>query len=220
MDTKEEIHEVPDRRTMAKSRLESFSDGVIAIIITIMVFDLKLQEFPAHFSRQEVWEALWALLPKLGAYTISFVVLGIMWLNHHILFNQIRYSTSSLVWFNHHLLFWMSLIPLPTAFLERHPVLPEANMFYGIILGMNALAFTLLRWYAAVRAQLMPDERIFHISNIVSTVLYFLAAGLAFVNIYLSYLIFIGIPIWYFLPDRIGGRQEKMSRLGRRLSHK
>lgn len=190
---------------MNKSRIEAFSDGVIAIIITVMVFDLKLPELAAGFSDQDVWKAFMGLLPKLGAYTMSFVVLAIMWLNHHAMFEMIRHSTSPLVWYNHHLLFWMSLIPLPTAFLANHPTLPQASMFYGLVLGGNALGFALLRWYAAVKTNLMPYHPRYHRSNLISTTLYLAAAGLAFVSVYLSYLIFIAIPVWYFLPEKLHG---------------
>ncbi|MBK8922022.1 MAG: DUF1211 domain-containing protein [Saprospirales bacterium] len=193
---------------MNKNRIEAFSDGVIAIIITVMVFDLKIPEIAAGFSDQEAWGALLKLLPKLGAYIMSFVVLGIMWLNHHAMYDLIERSTSHLVWYNHHLLFWMSLIPLPTAFLAAHPLLPQACMFYGLVLGGNALGFTLLRWYAAVKRKLMPYHPRYHQSNILSTALYFSAAALAFVSVYLSYLIFIAIPVWYFLPDKLHQQVE------------
>ena len=188
---------------MNKNRIEAFSDGVIAIIITIMVFDLKIPELAAGFSEQDAWDTLWGLMPKLAAYTMSFVVIGIMWLNHHALFDLIRQSNSSLVWYNHHLLFWMSLIPLPTAFLALHPLLPQACMFYRLVLSGAALGFTLLRWYAASRAQLMPYHHRYHQSNLFGTGLYLSSALLAFVSPYLSYLIFIDVPIWYFLPDRL-----------------
>lgn len=188
---------------MNKNRIEAFSDGVIAIIITVMVFDLKLPELATGYSNPEVWKAFAALLPKLGAYTMSFVVVAIMWLNHHAMYDHIAYSTSHLVWYNHHLLFWMSLIPLPTAFLANHPDLPQACMFYGLVLGGNALAFTLLRWYAAVKRKLMPFHPRYHRSNMLSTTLYFSSAALAFVSVYLSYLIFIAIPLWYFLPEKL-----------------
>ncbi len=187
---------------MNKNRIEAFSDGVIAIIITVMVFDLKIPEVAAGFSEKDLWLSLLDLLPKLGAYTMSFVVLGIMWLNHHMMFDQVRHSTSRLVWCNNHLLFWMSLIPLPTAFLASHPLMPQACMFYGIVLGGSALAFTLLRSYAAV-AELMPHHRRYHSSNLIATAAYFSSAPLAFISPYLSYLIFIAIPVWYFLPDKL-----------------
>lgn len=106
---------------MNKNRLEAFSDGVIAIIITIMVLELHVPEWEDHGDDQAVWIALFALVPQLFSYLLSFVVVAILWLNHHALFDKIPHSTSKLVWYNAFLLFAMSLIPLPTAFLAKQP---------------------------------------------------------------------------------------------------
>jgi uncharacterized membrane protein len=187
---------------LTKSRIEAFSDGVIAIIITIMAFDLKLQELPANFTDADVMTSLWGVVPKILSYSLSFIVLAIMWLNHHTMFDKLPHSTAKLVWYNMFLLFAMSLIPLPTAFLAAHPFLPQAVMFYGFVLSLNAFGFYLMRRYVEVDAKLLPYNPIVQKSNIVSTALYLLSIPLAFVSVYLSFLIFIGIPIWYFLPDR------------------
>lgn len=82
---------------LSKNRIEAFSDGVIAIIITIMAFDLKIVELTKEFTEQDVWQALLAVVPKVLSYTLSFVVVAIMWLNHHVLFDKIAHSTSKLV---------------------------------------------------------------------------------------------------------------------------
>ncbi|HLP92593.1 MAG TPA: TMEM175 family protein [Saprospiraceae bacterium] len=187
---------------LTKNRIEAFSDGVIAIIITIMAFDLKVPELRTDAVQQDVWETLWSVVPKVLSYMLSFVVLAIMWLNHHILFDKIPHTTIKMVWYNMFLLFAMSLIPMPTHFMASHPFLPEAVMFYGLILFLNALGFFLLRRYVEVQAQLIPYNAMVQKSNLISTLLYFLSIPLAFVSVYLSFLIFIGIPVWYFLPDR------------------
>ena len=93
----------------------------------------------------------------------------------------------------------MSLIPLPTAFLAAHPFLPQAVMFYGLVLSLNSLGFALLRW----QAKLLPYNRFVQRSNAISLMLYISSIPLAFVSVYLSFAIFIGIPIWYFLPDKL-----------------
>jgi uncharacterized membrane protein len=187
---------------LTKNRIEAFSDGVIAIIITIMAFDLKVPELRADFSSPDVWNALWTVVPKVLSYMLSFVILAIMWLNHHVLFDKIPHTTSKLVWYNMFLLFAMSLIPMPTNFMAAHPFLPEAVMFYGFVMFLNALGFFMLRRYVEVSARLIPYNAIVQRSNMVSTILYFLSIPLSFVSPYLSFLIFIGIPVWYFLPDR------------------
>lgn len=188
---------------MSKSRLEAFSDGVIAIIITIMAFDLKIPELAQNFTDRDVWQALLAVLPKVLSYSLSFVVLAIMWLNHHALFDRIPNSTSKLVWYNMYLLFAMSLVPMPTNFLAAHPTLPQAVMLYGFVMTLNSSGFLLMRRYVEVEAKLTAHNPKYHKSNFISFLLYFSTIPLALVSVYLSFLIFIGIPIWYFLPDRL-----------------
>ena len=187
---------------MSKNRIEAFSDGVIAIIITIMVLELHIPELKESFNDNEVWDALLSLVPKLFAYLLSFIVVAIMWLNHHSLFDKIPHSTSKLVWYNAFLLFSMSLIPLPTAFIAKYPYLHQAAAFYGAIMFMNALAFYLMRRYIEVDEKLIPFNKMVQKSNLISTSLYLLSIPASFISIYLSYIIFIGIPIWYFIPDK------------------
>jgi uncharacterized membrane protein len=187
---------------LTKNRIEAFSDGVIAIIITIMVFDLKVQDLPNDFTNTDVWKVLLGIVPKLLAYSLSFIVLAIMWLNHHSLFDKIPHSDSKLIWHNTFLLFTMSLIPLPTAFLAQHPTLYQATMLYGFVMFLNAFAFYLMRRYVEVVAKFIPYNKKVQHSNIISTSLYLMSIPLAFVSVYVSFIIFVGIPIWYFLPEK------------------
>lgn len=187
---------------MNKSRIEASSDGVIAIIITIMVLELHIPELKDNFNGQDAWQALFSLLPRLFSYLLSFIVVAILWLNHHSLFDKIPHSTAKLVWYNAFLLFTMSLIPLPTAFVARYPTLTHASVFYGVVMLLNSFAFYLMRRYIEVEAKLLPYNSMIQRSNLVSVCLYLLSVPLAFVSIYLSFIIFIGIPLWYFLPDK------------------
>lgn len=181
---------------MNKNRIEAFSDGVVAIIITVMVFDLEIPEMAAGFSDAKVWSALRGLLPKLAAYTLSYVILAIMWINHHAMFDKIPHSTPALVWYNALLLFAMSLIPLPTTFLASQPLLPQAVMFYGAVMSFNSISFLLLRRYVELKAGMVQYNQIVHRSNFISVMLYLLSMPLAFVSVYLSFAIFIAIPVW------------------------
>ena len=190
------------------SRTEAFSDGVIAIIITIMVLELKIPELNAEAESAAIRHAFLHLVPELLAYLLSFVVLGILWLNHHVLFEKLPHVSSTLVWYNAVLLFSMSLIPLPTAFLARHPLLPAASMLYAGVMFLNAFAFFLLRRYVEVRARLLPYNPRVHRSNMVSTLLYLAAIPLSLLSVYISFVIFIGIPLWYFLPDALHKNQH------------
>lgn len=187
---------------MNKNRIEAFSDGVIAIIITIMVLELKIPSLREHFTDEDATRALTSLVPKILAYLLSFVVVGILWINHHALFDKIPYSTSRLVWHNAFLLFVMSLIPLPTAFIADHPLHHQAVIFYGVVMFLNAIAFYFMGRYVEIDLKLIPHNKMVQRSNIISVSLYLLSIPLAWVSVYFSYLIFIGIPIWYFLPDK------------------
>ena len=130
------------------NRVESFSDCVISIVITIMVFSIKLPDNVIHLSNKRELKELLVLTPQLIAYLFSFTVLGIMWLNHHHLFHMIRKADEKFLWLNLHLLFWLSLIPFPTYLLGEAPFLSYSAAIYGVILFMASFAFMLLRRYA------------------------------------------------------------------------
>ncbi len=123
---------------MTTSRLEAFSDGVIAIIVTIMVLELRP---PA----QPTWPALFRVAPVFISYALSFLVVAIMWVNHHHMIHIVRQVTARLLWSNLNLLFWMSLVPFVTEFVGKNYREPMAVALYGLDLTMCAAAFYLLR---------------------------------------------------------------------------
>jgi uncharacterized membrane protein len=130
--------------SVGTERIAAFSDGVIAIIITIMVLELKLSEDAA---KGEVWSSfLIPLAPKLAIYALSFVIVGALWVNHHQLLAVVRRVTPQLMWMNLLLLFFMSLIPLATGFLGEHPQLARAVSFYALIMTLSSAIFGLLRY--------------------------------------------------------------------------
>jgi len=187
------------------SRIEAFSDGVIAIIITIMVFDLKLQDIPTDKS---VWSELLKLTPKFISYVISFLMLAIMWVNHHQLFHQIKHTDRKLLWYSIHLLFWMSIIPFGTNFIGANPILWQSSFFYGIIFFMSAFSFTMLRNYV-IKNNLLHDSinKKAHIKirnkNRLAISIYLLGAFLSLVSVYLSFALFLVVPTMYFIPEKI-----------------
>jgi uncharacterized membrane protein len=187
------------------NRIEAFSDGVIAIIITIMVFDLKLPEGNEHIS---MWMALRPLLPKLLSYTLSFLVLAIMWVNHHQIFHQVHQTDRSLLWHNIHLLFWMSLIPFATNTIGNRPLQPESTLLYGIVFFMCAYSFTLLRSYLLKTGLLhqtiskVAQQKIIR-KNRLAFSIYLSAAILGYVSVYISFLLFLVVPAMYFMPEAI-----------------
>lgn len=183
-------------------RLEAFSDGVIAIIVTIMVLELKL---PEHVSERGLLHGLLLpMAPKLVSYAMSFLVVAIMWVNHHALMATVHNATRSIFWLNNHLLFWMSLIPFSTGFLGENPKLPDAYAVYGFVLAAACGSFTLLRWHALNQgrddAGLAHVHRVVLTKSILSTTLYAASVPLAYISIGVSIAIFIAVPAMFFLP--------------------
>lgn len=181
------------------SRLEAFSDGVIAIIVTIMVLQLTA---PA----QPTFTALLKLAPIFLSYGLSFLVVAIMWVNHHHLVHAVRHVTAPLLWSNLNLLFWMSLIPFVTDFLGRNPKASSPVSLYGVDLTLCGLAFWVMRLEIARQHEHDPEMSEYHsrmqLKNLVSAFLYLSAAALAHVSIYIAYFIYVLIPALYFLPEK------------------
>lgn len=126
-------------RPMNKTRLEAFSDGVIAIVITIMVLELQ----PPHGTAAA---DLLGVLPGWLRYALSFVYVGIYWVNHHALLDRVAKVDGAALWANLHLLFWMSLIPWVTAWAGEHPMAPLPVALYGVVLLLCSISFMLLSW--------------------------------------------------------------------------
>jgi uncharacterized membrane protein len=184
---------------MGTNRLEAFSDGVIAIIITIMVLELKA---PHDTSLHELIK----LSPVFLSYMLSFLVVAIMWVNHHHLLHTAMKVDGSLLWANNNLLFWMSLIPFVTAFLGENPKAPLAVAIYGVVLTAAATSFTLLRYVVSQHhlddVDMSAHNRRIQRKNALSNLLYASSIPLAFLSIYLSFFIFVFIPVLYFMPER------------------
>jgi uncharacterized membrane protein len=192
---------------MTTNRIEAFSDGIIAIIITIMIFDLKLSN---KVGEDTVWQSIYVLLPKFTSYTLSFLTVAIMWINHHQLFHLFKKTDRPLLWLNIHLLFWMSLIPFVTNLLGENHNFSATCMAYGFVMFMNSTAFLLLRHYVnchedLLKTPLSPERkrRSFR-KNIVGVSIYFLTIPLALVSVYCSFIGFLLVPLMYFLPENVG----------------
>ena len=184
---------------MTTNRLEAFSDGVIAIIITIMVLELRA---PA----QPTLAALLKVAPIFISYALSFLVAAIMWVNHHHLIHAVHAVTARLLWSNLNLLFWMSLVPFVTDFMGKNYHEPMAVALYGIDLFFCASGFYFLRTelirQSGHDSTMVDYHRGVQRKNAFSGALYLLSAPLAFVSIYASFFIFVLIPAMYFLPEK------------------
>src|SRR5579864_4382225 len=172
---------------MTTSRLEAFSDGVIAIIVTIMVLELRAPSQPT-------WPALLKVSPVFISYGLSFLIVAIMWVNHHHMIHVVRQVTARLIWSNLNLLFWMSLVPFVTDFLGKNHREPMAVGLYGLDLTLCSVAFWLLRTELVRQEthnfEMVEYHRGIQLKNGLSFLLYLSSVPLAYVSIYVSYFIF------------------------------
>ncbi|HXE23237.1 MAG TPA: TMEM175 family protein [Rhodoferax sp.] len=182
---------------MNKNRLEAFSDGVIAIIITIMVLELRV---PHPFTL----ENLLVLAPVFLSYALSFVVVAIVWVNHHHLMSTLRAPTGRILWLNNHMLFWLSLIPFSTGGMGENHLAPLAITVYSLNLAASAVAYEMLR--RGVAAQQPDNTALADMHkragrrNQMSIALYLASAPLAYVSVWISIAIFIAMIAVYFKP--------------------
>ncbi len=184
---------------MGKSRIEAFSDGVIAIIITIMVLEMKAPE-GGNLA------ALLAVQPVFLSYIVSFVYVGICWNAHHHILHATRKVSVRVMWANLHLLFWLSLLPFATAWLGENESVPLPTALYGVILMMMALAFWILERAiittegssSLLGVALGGIDR----KGLLAVALYAVAIPLAFLDQTLSQIIYIGVALLYLIPDR------------------
>jgi len=188
---------------MNKGRLEAFSDGVMAIIITIMVLELRVPEGTG-------WDALRALAPTLLSYVLSFIFIGIYWNNHHHLWHAADHVNGSVLWANLHLLFWLSLVPFVTGWMGENDFAQLPVALYGFVLWMSGLAYYILtRTLVALhgRDSLIDTALRNTFKETVSLVAYALAILLSFVNTSFSLALYVIVALIWLIPDRrIEGR--------------
>jgi uncharacterized membrane protein len=183
---------------MSRARLEAFSDGVIAILITIMVLELKV-------PRGTSWEALGPVLPVFLTYVLSFVYLAIYWNNHHHMFHTVDRISGAILWANLHLLFWLSLIPFVTGWMGENHFAALPTAVYGGVLLLAAIAYfvlqtTIIRHQgpsSKLRAAVGKD-----VKGKVSPFLYALAIPLAFVHQWIADALYVIVALMWLVPDR------------------
>ena len=183
---------------MSRNRMEAFSDGVIAIIITIMVLELRV---PIGASLP----ALRPVTPVFLSYILSFVLLGIYWTNHHHLLQVVERVSGGVLWANLHLLFWLSLIPFATAWMGENHFAPVPVAVYGVVMVFAAIAYfiltrALLRIHAPDSTLAIALGRDF--KGKISIVIYLIAIPLAFVNSWVAYGVYVVVAVMWLIPDR------------------
>jgi len=183
---------------MDKGRLEAFSDGVIAIIITIMVLELKVPHGADIKS-------LIPLVPTFMSYILSFIYIGIYWNNHHHMLQAARSVNGTILWANMHLLFWLSLVPFVTWWMGENHFARWPVTCYGVVLLMNAVAYTFLV-IALVRHHgkdsLLAKAIGRDWKGNISLVIYATAIGVSWINPYISFGLYVVVAIIWFIPDK------------------
>lgn len=183
---------------MHKDRLEAFSDGVVAIIITIMVLEMKV---PSGTDLS----ALRPLIPVFSSYVLSFVFIAIYWNNHHHMLHTCQHVNGKVLWANIHLLFWLSLFPFITGWMGENHFAPVPTALYGVILLLAAVAYYLLQktiiasqGSGSILAKAIGSD----IKGKISPILYVIAILLAFVDHWISDAIYIIVALLWLIPDR------------------
>jgi TMEM175 potassium channel family protein len=183
---------------MGKDRLAAFSDGVIAIIITIMVLELKVPHGAG-------WADLVSVAPNFVSYVLSFIYLAIYWNNHHHLFHTVKRVDGLILWANCHLLFWLSLIPAATAWMGDNPLAAVPTAVYGGVLLMPAIAYLLLQKailrkqgaHSILAAALGQD-----LKGKLSPIFYIAGIALAFVSPWVSIALYALVAVIWLVPDQ------------------
>ncbi len=188
---------------MDKGRLEAFSDGVIAIIITIMVLEIKVPHDAAHETAS--LESLRPLIPVFLSYVLSFIFLGIYWNNHHHLLQAVRQVNGRILWANQHLLFWLSLIPFATGWMGENNFATWPVALYGIVLLFAAIAYTILtqtliQHHGKDSPLAIAVGR--DVKGKISLAVYTVAIALAFVNSWFACALFVLVAVIWLIPDR------------------
>ena len=190
------------------TRMETFSDAVIAIVMTLLVLELKIPHIAKGAINAAFLSELYNQLPNFAGFALSFLVIAIFWVNHHQLFHALRATDGKLLWYNNHLLFWLCFIPFPTAFIGEYYDNLITVMLYGFVLFMASVSFNMMGRYA-YRTGLFKSN----ISDIVlkhslkrglfGPLVYSAATLSAFISVYISIALFILVPIFYFIPQKI-----------------
>lgn len=182
---------------MTKDRLQAFTDGVVAILITIMVLEL-------HTPTGTSWSSLRAELPVLLAYVLSFVYIGNYWNNHHHMLSVVNRVSGAALWANQHLLFWLSLVPFVTAWMSENDFQPIPTAVYGMVLLAAAVAYYILQ-STLIRADdgpMLATALGADVKGKASPVLYCLGIGLCFVNRWAGITVYVVVALMWLVPDR------------------
>jgi uncharacterized membrane protein len=194
---------------LSRNRVEALTDGVFAVAMTLLVLDIKVPELQSPFDISQLPGRLLALWPKFLSYTISFVILGVYWVGHHIQLSYIRRVDRPLLWINLLFLLWVGLVPFSTALLSEYPMAQIATTVYGLNLIAIGVTLAVHWWYATVEARHVDADidpglvRAALLRTLMAPSVYVVAIAVSFVRPELSLFLYALVPILYILPGRI-----------------
>lgn len=194
--------------TPSTTRIEAFSDGVFAIVATLLVLELHVPELAHNFTDAQSLEALYSLGPRFVSFVMTFLVLAIYWVNHHQLFHSIEAADRPTLWYNNLLLFWLCFIPFPTAFIGEYSMRVVPVMLYGGVMTMAGVSFNLMIRHA-IKAGLfkksISDKALQQSTRkaLMGPIVYFISVIAAPISVYVSIAIFTIVPLLYFVPQKI-----------------
>jgi uncharacterized membrane protein len=198
--------------SFSKSRIEAFSDGVFAIIVTLLVLEIKIPHLE-HHTNADLLHSMTELIPKILAWMNSFLVVCVIWMNHHRLMEMFKKIDAGLFWFNNFLLMSTSLIPFPTALLGEYINLEYAVFFYGACSLLMAISFIVIRLYVVKRPELIKDDvdlKAFKRGTLdtfrYGFLLYLAGAIVSLFSPWIAFAIYFFIPIYFIFPRATVGK--------------
>ncbi len=199
-------HHEPHPASIPTNRLEAFSDGVFAIVMTLLIFELKVPSLPKGMEDLELLHALMGLWPKLLSWLVSFVVIGVFWVGQHMMLSLVRRTDRTFLWLNLLFLLCVAFIPFPTALMGEYVGTPIAVVPYGLTLIATGLAMALVWWYATRGHRLVSPEldddfvRDVLRRTLVGPALYAVAILVSLLNARVTLFLYALIPIYYIAP--------------------
>lgn len=195
--------------TMSVARIEAFSDGVFAIVVTLLVFQLQVPKLTGPNISSALAASLWGMRSKFLSYALSFAIVCIWWVAHHHFFHLLRKANRGLLWSNSVFLLWLAFTPFPTALLGDYPGERLAVMCYAATMGLAGLSFSWMRYYSFFVTDLAREglDRSLMTRSVVKSALnpalHFCALMLALVNTTIAIALLVGIPLMYLRPSRL-----------------
>ncbi|MEO8772636.1 MAG: TMEM175 family protein [Ferruginibacter sp.] len=194
---------------ISTARIEAFSDGVFAIVITLLAFQFKVPKFTYGAKFHTNFIELLKILPNLVGFIFSFFFVAVFWVNHHQLYHSIKEANRKLLWYNIHLLFWITMLPFPIAMIGDHPEVPISAMSLGVVLLMSSFAAFLVRRYSYTTAKLvnevLSEDSIQYglKNNIIAIILNLVAIFAAIFSVYIAYVIYFIILGLFAIPQKL-----------------